>query len=225
MITDEMLRIAAAEADQAIRESLPSPEDCDHQFSSEFERKMRHVIRRGRHPVVYKYMQRVACFLVAVTLISASWLTVDAEARGAFFAWIRHQYQNYVEYRFNGVATDEEKTTSFAPTWLPDGYGETNAQSLGNTSYRTYSNGSGEMIHFMCSSGADATSLFLVSDNMTTEKVFVGTQEADLYLDADPQNANALVWQSEDGAILFCISASLTKDEMVKIAESITVTP
>ena len=78
MITDEMLRIAAAEADQAIRESLPSPEDCDHQFSSEFERKMRHVIRRGRHPVVYKYMQRVACFLVAVTLISASWLTVDA---------------------------------------------------------------------------------------------------------------------------------------------------
>ena len=52
MITDEMLRIAAAEADQAIRESLPNPEDCDHQFSSEFERKMRHVIRRGRHPVV-----------------------------------------------------------------------------------------------------------------------------------------------------------------------------
>ena len=59
MITDEMLRIAAAEADQAIRESLPSPADCDHQFSSEFERKMRHVIRRGRHPVAYKYMPAV----------------------------------------------------------------------------------------------------------------------------------------------------------------------
>lgn len=225
MITDEMLRVAASEADQAIRESLPNPEDCVHQFSSRFERKMRHVIRRGRHPVAYKYMQRAACFLIAVTLVSASWLTVDAEARSAFFAWIRHQYQNYVEYRFDGTVTDEEKATSFAPTWLPDGYEETKVQSVGGTSSRIYSNGDGQMIHFMCSSGADATSLFLVSDNMTTEKVIVGTQEVDFYLDADPQNANALVWQSEDGSILFCISASLTEDEMVKIAESITVTP
>lgn len=225
MITDEMLRIAAAEADQAIRESLPNPEDCGHQFSSRFEHKMRRVIRQERHPVAYKYVHRVACFLVAVTLAGASWLTVDAEARSAFFAWIRYQYQNYVEYRFDGTATDEEKATSFAPTWLPDGYEEMKVQSVGGTSSRIYSNGDGQMIHFMCSSGADATSLFLVSENMTTEKVIVGTQEADFYLDADPQNANVLVWQSEDRSILFCISASLPRDEMVKIAESIAVSP
>ena len=79
MITEEMLRIAAAEADQAIRDSLPHPADCDHQFSPRFERKMKRVIRRGRHPVAYKFLHRAACLLVVVTLVGASWLTVDAE--------------------------------------------------------------------------------------------------------------------------------------------------
>ena len=220
MITEEMLRIAAAEADQAIRDSLPHPADCDHQFSPRFERKMKRVIRRGRHPVAYKFLHRAACLLVVVTLVGASWLTVDAEARGAFFAWVRQQYENFVEYRFEGLAPDEEMTTSFAPTWLPEGYEEAKAQSAGGTSTKTYSNRDGQAIHFMYSAGADATSLFVVSDNMTAVKVIVGTQEADFYQDADPENANVLVWHSESGDILFCISAPLPRDEMVKIAES-----
>lgn len=224
MITDEMLRIAATEADQAICDSLPRPENCDHQFSPRFERKMKRVIRRGRHPVAYKYLRRAACFLVAVTLVGASWLTVDAEARGAFFAWVRQQYENFVEYRFEGPVPDDEMTTSFAPTWLPEGYEETKVQSAGGTSSKTYINRAGQVIHFMYSQGADATSLFVVSDQMTMEQVLVGTQEAEFYLDDDPQNANVLVWQSEDGDILFCISAPLPRDEMVKIAESITTT-
>lgn len=221
MITEEMLRIAAAEADQAIRDSLPHPADCDHQFSPRFERKMKRVIRRGRHPVAYKFLHRAACLLVVVTLVGASWLTVDAEARGAFFAWVRQQYENFVEYRFEGLAPDEEMTTSFAPTWLPEGYEEAKAQSAGGTSTKTYSNRDGQAIHFMYSAGADATSLFVVSDNMTAVKVIVGTQEADFYQDADPENANVLVWHSESGDILFCISAPLPRDEIIKIAESI----
>ena len=225
MISDEMLRIAAAEADQAIRDSLPRPEDCDHQFSPRFERKMRHVLRRGYHPVAYKYLRRTACFLVALTLVGASWLTADAKARGAFFAWVRQQYENVVEYRFEGPAPDDEMTINFAPTWLPDGYEETKVQSAGGISSRTYSNNEGQVIYFIYSPGADATSLFLVSDNMTAEKVTVGTQEADFYRDADPQNANVLVWYSESGDILLCLSASLPRSDMVKIAESITVTP
>lgn len=221
MITEEMLRIAAAEADQAIRDSLPHPADCDHQFSPRFERKMKRVIRRGRHPVAYKFLHRAACLLVVVTLVGASWLTVDAEARGAFFAWVRQQYENFVEYRFEGLAPDEEMTTNIAPTWLPEGYEETKAQSAGGTSTKTYSNRDGQAIHFMYSAGADATSLFVVSDNMTAVKVIVGTQEADFYQDADPENANVLVWHSESGDILFCISAPLPRDEIIKIAESI----
>ena len=170
--------------------------------------------------MAYKFLHRAACLLVVVTLVGASWLTVDAEARGAFFAWVRQQYENFVEYRFEGLVPDEEMTANFAPTWLPEGYEEYEVHSAGGTSTKTYCNSDGQAIHFMYSPGADATSLFVVSEQMTIEKVFVGAQEADFYLDADPQNANVLVWYSESGDILFCISAPLPRDVMVKIAES-----
>ena len=221
MITDEMLRIAAAEADRAICDSLPGPEDCDHQFSPRFERKMRRVIRRGRHPAAYQYLHRAACFLVAVTLAGALWLTVDTEARGAFFAWVRQQCENFVEYRFVGQVPGKEMTVGYAPTWLPDGYEETKVQSADGTAIKTYQNSDGQVIYFMYSSGADATSLFVVSDQMTAEEVVVGTRKADFYRDADPQNANVLVWQSESGEVIFLISAALPKNELVRIAEAI----
>ena len=41
MISEEMLKKAAAEADQAIRDSLPAPAECEHEFSPSFQRKMR----------------------------------------------------------------------------------------------------------------------------------------------------------------------------------------
>ena len=86
---------------------------------------------------------------------------------------------------------------------------------------RTYSNSDGQVIHFMYSAGADATSLFLVSDQMTAEEVAVGTQKADFYQDADPKNANALVWHSESGDLLFCISAPLPELELLKLSARI----
>ena len=41
MISKEMLKKAAAEADQAIRDSLPAPADCKHEFSPSFILKIK----------------------------------------------------------------------------------------------------------------------------------------------------------------------------------------
>lgn len=75
---------AAAEADQAIRDSLPAPAECEHEFSPSFQRKMRRTFRKAKHPVIYKLPKYAACFVLAVALASGTWLTVDAEARAAF---------------------------------------------------------------------------------------------------------------------------------------------
>ena len=40
MISEEMIKNAATEADQAIRDSLPAPAECEHEFSPLFQRKM-----------------------------------------------------------------------------------------------------------------------------------------------------------------------------------------
>ena len=99
MISEEMLKKAAAEADQAIRNSLPAPADCKHEFSPSFQRKMRRIFRKANHPVIYQLPKYAACFVLVVALAGGTWLTVDVEARAAFFAWVREKYEAFVEYR------------------------------------------------------------------------------------------------------------------------------
>ena len=48
MISEERLRTAARAVSQAMIDSLPEPEDCHHDFSPEFERKMKKLLRRSR---------------------------------------------------------------------------------------------------------------------------------------------------------------------------------
>lgn len=113
MISEEMLKKAAAEADQAIRDSLPAPAECKHEFSPSFQRKMRRTFRKAKHPVIYKLPKYAACFVLVVALASGTWLTVDAEARAAFFAWVREQYEAFVEYRFIGEAAQENEIVDY----------------------------------------------------------------------------------------------------------------
>ena len=40
MLSEELLKQAAEELALVLNESLPKPEECQHQFSEEFERKM-----------------------------------------------------------------------------------------------------------------------------------------------------------------------------------------
>ncbi|MSS91487.1 hypothetical protein FYJ45_25640 [Eisenbergiella tayi] len=86
MISEEMLKKAAAEADRVIRDSLPAPRECKHEFSSSFQKKMRRTLRKANHPMIYKLPKRVACFVLAAILGTGTWVTVDAGARDIFTA-------------------------------------------------------------------------------------------------------------------------------------------
>lgn len=66
MISEEMLKKAAAEAEQAIRDSLPAPAACKHEFSPSFQRKMRRAFRKAKHPIIYKFPK----YVLERTLIS-----------------------------------------------------------------------------------------------------------------------------------------------------------
>ena len=44
MLSEEILKQAAEELALALNESLPEPEQCQHQFSEEFESKMQRLL-------------------------------------------------------------------------------------------------------------------------------------------------------------------------------------
>ena len=124
MITDEMLREAARESLEDYVNSLERDYDPahPHQFSKEFEKKIERLKRRANHPVFYKTMQRVASVVLAILIGGGAWLTVDVEARAAFFGWVKEVYETFFVYRFSGDADMSTKTSNYEPNWIPDGY-------------------------------------------------------------------------------------------------------
>ena len=143
MLTDEMLCTAAAEADCALCESLLATMGQGHVFSARFERRMNRLLHRARHPILYLLLQRAACFLLLVILAGTTWLTVDVQARAAFFAWVRQQYESFTEYRFVASAPDSLDLSIPEPAWLPEGFekqkpGCCNANGFGERAGRRF---------------------------------------------------------------------------------------
>lgn len=221
MISEEMLKKAAAEANQAIRNSLPAPAECEHQFSPSFQRKMRRTFRKAKHPVIYKLPKYVACFVLAVALASGTWLTVDAEARAAFFAWVREQHESFIEYRFIGRTDQELGNTEYELKSLPEGFSEVNRMDSNGNGDVVYQDVSGNMIQFSYSHGDDSVSFFIENIDSEAHTVCVNGRDAELYFSPDPNTANILVWKSEDDNVLFYIAANLPRETMIALAESV----
>lgn len=221
MITKEILKKAAVEADQAIIDSLPAPVECEHEFSPSFQKKMRRTFRKAKHPIIYKLPKYVACSFLAVALGSGTWLTVDAEARSVFLAWVREQYESFVEYRFVGNTPPEHTVTEYELTWLPEGFSLQKKLDLDGSIYLTYTDDSGGRIIFSYLRGDDTTSLFVASDYAGVQSIQVGTNRADFYQASQEDAANLLVWFSEKENYSFSIMANFSQHTMIKLAEGI----
>ena len=135
MITDEMIAQAAAELAEAINASLPAPEECHHQFSAKFERKMKRLIYRTNHPIQHRILRSAASILLVILLGFSSVLAVSVEARAAVFGWIRDQYESFYAYFFEGESEDDEPV-SYCPGWIPDEFKyETTFEIAGGKSF------------------------------------------------------------------------------------------
>lgn len=53
----------------------------------------------------------------------------------------------------------------------------------------------------------------------------LGETQADFYQATEADSANALVWLSEEGEMIFCISAPLQEETMIQIAEGVAREP
>lgn len=113
MIREDMLKEAAAEADRAIRDALPAPAECKHEFPLAFQRKMRRIFRKARHPGYYKLLKFAAGFVLTAVLAGSAWLTVDAKARAAFSAWMRERHETFAEYRFSGKTPQKDEAADY----------------------------------------------------------------------------------------------------------------
>ncbi len=217
MITEEMMKQAAKEAGNIITDSLQTQEEYRYEFSKTFENNMENILQKAKHKKRKRLYKQVACYLAIFVVAGSSFLMLNQEARATFLYWLRGQYTGYMEYRYTGDGSAEQQ--KYVLTYIPEGYYEKETTEMEGMNIAIYHNDLGNQIAFMSSSGTDAISLFISDDN--AQEVMVGNQKADYYqAEAEDENS-VIVWYSEDRATIFSISAALSKEEIIKVAESV----
>lgn len=222
MITDEALRAALEEVDDAILASLPDPSACEHQFSARFEKRIQKVRRRARHPIAYKALRQAACFLLAILILFSSIMVFSAEARAAVVDWIKEQFETFYHYFFAGETSSEtDERSEYELGWVPDGYMLVNSQAVENRVTLIYLNNDGLLIQFSYLYGDSSAPMFADKDNYTKLNAYVCNMPADIYLSQISTSSNGIVWTEPSGDVLFCISAFADESELIKLAESV----
>ena len=223
MIPNEMLRESAARTYEKYVSNLLSDFDPEYhyEFSSGFEKKIEKLKRRADHPVLYRTMKRIAIIFLTLLIAGAVWITVDADARAAFFGWISDTISTYFVYSYTGVEDDSFDSLDYRPNWLPDGYIEIAENENSKRTRVTYLNpNDGKDIAFIYYRHQNEPSVFIETSDTNAVEVQINGYSAMLFLSEKEDVTSAITWISSDDT-LFYISGYLAENELIRIAESV----
>ena len=227
VLTDAALKLAAAEVRGTMLNAMPSPAECEHKFSPEFEEKMHAVLAcEKKRRAGKKWLSRAAGFLLALALGGGVWLASDQSARAGFRAWVQETYENVFVLRFRG-AEAEASYPRFRLTWLPEGCTADYDTYTGENSYGasiTNRNAPERGAYLRCYVNDDTLALDLnvmYNETYTVRPVEVNGTAATLCLAPDDAHTSLLVWQDETGELIYVLDGYLTEDALLRIAEGV----
>ena len=229
MISEERLRTAARAVSQAMIDSLPEPEDCHHDFSPEFERKMKKLLRRSRHWGLYQGLKRAACFFLVLLLSGGAFLTVNAEAREIVFGWVSQQLENtrhyfFVEESAGEVSQEPSQEIDYELPNVPEEYRLEDTDKGATYTSILYVNEEGNYLSFgyLTKETETATSnIVFGTEGFEKTTVLVHSAPADYYFDDTGEHSNLIVWKDEENEVLLYITGYLDKDGLIALAESV----
>lgn len=214
MISDKDLRDAARACEKAILETLPQPEDCPTHFSPQFEKKMKKLVFRTDHPVLFWLSRIIPVLLLAGAVAAAALLANRQTPPGP--APTLPPPSAPVEATPEPSAPPERVV--YRPTWLPEGC-ILSREALYDTE---------GMITYTTPSGTDAVFLYATGGQPWPEDspeagmaVRVGDCPGVLCLGQSKGTLNDLFWTDEDAGASFWISAPFSEEDLIKMAESV----
>lgn len=223
-ITDEDLTIATAMVSNAMLRSLPGPEECTGQFSSQFEEKIEKLKKTAVRKANWKKFARSAVAAILVILIGFSMLCAfNTEVRATVITWFKETFETYTTYWFS--SSEDKILPEYELTWVPDGYEIIIDDVLPESRTIIYQSGNDITASFSfsyCRAEDDSTSIIYTFDEgYIVEDIIINGHNGEFYQSVDGIESHALVWLNEDHNTINTIMAYLSKDEIIKIANNI----
>lgn len=219
MLTDEKIRIAAEEADQAMMEQLEAFGNQTHSFSKKFHRRMHSLLIKRKHPLLKKVMQMAAGFALVIVLSGSFLLLFSSNSRAAFLEWLVSLQKTYVEYFPSGEVKDSEQNTQYRLGIIPEGYELYDFEATEQGGYAVYCNEQGYFLKFHYLYGTGDAHFFIEIGDYQCKETQIGDIPAEFYDASDNDVGNTLIWRSEGN--LFCIDGYFNEEELISLAENV----
>ena len=224
MIPHELLREAAARTCESYVYGLLSDynPECRYVFSADFEKKINKLKRRADHPIFYRTMRRIAIILLTLLIAGTVWISIDSDARAAFFGWFNDFVDDYFVFRHEEGANNGIKPADFRPSWLPYGYSEDSVKVFDNETTVRYKNDSGELIRFSYVITNEEIDWFFNTSKGHTQSCRVGKYDATLFVSESDDTASSLTWADSDD-VAFHVTGFVSETDLIRMAESVRV--
>ena len=225
-ITDEMLYQHADEARDIWLGTLPSDDELpEHQFSDEFMSSfeaMKTQERVQRKKKNRRHLHRVAAVFLAILVGSGAWLGVDVEARAAFIGWFREFVGDSVVYNYVGEVPERD-ISNYHCSWLPEGMEALEVDASDTSGLVVYASAENDFAVFSYSYMHSGTALHLFpsGDELIHTEMQINGMYADLYEETGENASTSIVWFDETNKIFFDINGNLSKEETIRMAESV----
>lgn len=221
-LDDAALRQAAGAVGRSLLDSLPTPSQCQHEFSPEFEARGDALLKKERRRrMSTQIMQRAAAVLLACLIGLSAWLAVDDQARASFLRWVREVRENMVVYRFSGDAP-VGALPEYVPGWLPEGYEMSVTVDNDTVFMCVYTNPEDDRDSFVFTyHWIPKNGNVSISDVEISEPVTVNGHSGYYYTGTEQSPSNDLEWIDDKAGIMFSINGFNGKDVMLHIAENI----
>lgn len=221
MITEEMLRRAAARSSEEFTAQLEEGYDPQHphEFSPAFQSRMRRLTQRAAHPFMAAALRRVAAVFLAVLLGSSAWLATDAEARSAFIGWVTETSGNLFAYRYEGESAYEP--AEYRLGYIPEGYTEHLSDADETGGFVIYSNSDDDYLSLVYAiPTGEGDAFFLENRDTAQSSIKVNGMTGQYFHAENDETSDSIVWINEQGHLLN-VDGFFEKDELLRIAESV----
>lgn len=221
-ITDELLYQHAAEARDIWLDTLPDGSGlAEHRFSDAFELEIQKAVHgKNRRRIRFKGARQAAAVLLICLLGAGAWLGVDSGARSTLRHWAQSSAAASFLHRCFG-GTPETPADSYRISWLPDGIWTASTGS-GDTGEVVYESESGVCVlsFTRIQEGTEPPPLS-PDGEAVREAVEINGLPGECYEDPGGEPACVVAWTDEAAGISFRLSSSLTKEETIRMAESV----
>ena len=168
--------------------------------------------KAGRHA----FYRRLAAFAAVFIILFGTIIFTNVHAREAVVRWLRRTLPDYVLYQFFG-----ENSREFHPytvTWLPEGFELAESGKKQDGFYCIYKNEAKVLLVDFYNLGS--YDFMSVGDFDCIEQVTINEKSATLYINSK-NNSITLVMVDELRQMTISICATLSREELIRIGESI----